>query len=231
MRTGIKLRRPGHATVVAWMALFVAMGGGAIAASNLGKNTVGSKQLKKNAVTPAKIKKNAVTTAKVRNQAITGAKVKSATLTGAQVQNGSLTGAQVDASTLGTVPSAQTANSIAQAEPWHVVGSPGEPPFLNSWTSPSATGQSVAFYKDQTGVVHLRGVMGEGSPSDPAFELPPGFRPAAGFVLPFAAACLPCATSGTGTLVIRTDTEPAAVEPITAAEIFSLEGLTFRAEG
>ncbi len=231
MRDGIKMRRPGQATVVAWLALFVALGGGAIAASNLGKNTVGKKQLRKNAVTTPKIKKNAVTTAKVRNQAITGPKVKDGSLTGTQVKDGSLTGAKVNASTLGTVPTAQTANSIAAAEPWHVVGSPGEPPFLNSWTSPMANGQKVAFYKDQVGVVHLRGVMGEGSPSDPAFVLPPGFRPAPGSVLPFAAACLTCAPSGTGTVVIRTDTEPGAVEPITPAEIFSLEGITFRAEG
>ena len=78
------LRRPRHATVVAYLALFVAMGGTAIAASTLGKNTVGPKQLKKNAVTTAKVKK----------EAITGAKVK----------KGTLSGTQINVSTLGTVP-------------------------------------------------------------------------------------------------------------------------------
>jgi hypothetical protein len=226
----IKVRRPGQATIVAWLALFVALGGGAIAASNLRKNTVGTKQLKKNAVTPPKIKRNAVTTAKVRNQAITEAKVKDQAITGAKVKNGSLTGAQVDTSTLGTVPSAQVANSVAPGEPWHVVGAPGEPAFENGWTSPKAGGQPVAFYRDQLGVVHLRGVMGDGTSTDPAFQLPPGFRPRAGVVLPFAAACLPCTESGTGTLVVNTDLEPAAVEPVRAAEFYSLEGITFRAE-
>lgn len=35
-----------YANVIATLALFIALGGGAIAASQLGKNSVGSKQLK-----------------------------------------------------------------------------------------------------------------------------------------------------------------------------------------
>ena len=76
--------------VLGIVAVFIALGGGAYAA--LGKNSVGSKQLKKNAVVTSKIKKNAVTTAKIRNGAVTGAKVKVATL--------------------GTVPSAQNAETV-----------------------------------------------------------------------------------------------------------------------
>jgi hypothetical protein len=46
-----------YANVIATLALFLALGGGAAyAASTLGKNTVGAKQLKKNAVTGAKVK-------------------------------------------------------------------------------------------------------------------------------------------------------------------------------
>jgi hypothetical protein len=92
MRNRMKLRRPSHGTVVAYLALFVALGGGAMAASHLGKNSVGAKQLKK----------NSVTTEKVKNQAITAAKVK----------NGTLTGTQIHVSTLGTVPSAANADSL-----------------------------------------------------------------------------------------------------------------------
>lgn len=51
--------------VVALLALFVALGGSAYAATQLPKNSVGPKQLKKNAVTTAKIKKGAVTGAKI----------------------------------------------------------------------------------------------------------------------------------------------------------------------
>src|SRR5689334_6660353 len=97
MRKRMKPGRPSHATVVAYLALFVALGGGAMAASHLGKNSVGTKQLKM----------NAVVTAKVKNEAITGAKVK----------RGTLTGNQIDASTLGVVPSANVAGSAPPTGP------------------------------------------------------------------------------------------------------------------
>ena len=44
-----------YANVMATIAVFIALGGGAIAATQLPKNSVGAKQLKKAAVTPAKL--------------------------------------------------------------------------------------------------------------------------------------------------------------------------------
>jgi hypothetical protein len=83
MRTMKRLR--GHLTyanVVATLALFIAVGGGAaFAATKLAKNSVGSAQLKK----------NAVVTAKIKNKAVTGAKI--------------------DTAKLGTVPSATNATN------------------------------------------------------------------------------------------------------------------------
>jgi hypothetical protein len=79
------------------IAVFLVLGGAtALAAGQLGKNTVGTKQLKKNSVTAAKIKNGAVT--------------------GAKVANGSLTGAQINASTLGTVPNATNATNANSAK-------------------------------------------------------------------------------------------------------------------
>jgi len=49
------VHRPSPAMVVASIALFVALAGGAYAATQLPKNSVGAAQLKKNAVTPTKI--------------------------------------------------------------------------------------------------------------------------------------------------------------------------------
>lgn len=92
-----------YANVMSSIAVFLVLGGAtAFAASQLGKNSVGSKQLKKNAVTAAKIKKNAITGAKIKNGAVTGGKVK----------DGSLTGTDINVATLGTVPSAASANSL-----------------------------------------------------------------------------------------------------------------------
>jgi hypothetical protein len=48
--------RPSPASVVACIALIVALGGTSYAAVTLGANTVGTKQLKKNAVISAKVK-------------------------------------------------------------------------------------------------------------------------------------------------------------------------------
>lgn len=94
-------KRLTYANVMSSIAVFVVLGGAAVAASQLPKNSVGKKQLKNNGVTTAKIKKNAVTTKKIKKGAVNGSKVK----------NDSLTGTQINESTLGTVPSANTANT------------------------------------------------------------------------------------------------------------------------
>lgn len=74
-----------YANVVSTICLFLLLGGAAVAATQLGKNSVGTKQLKNNSVTTAKIK------------------------------NGAVTGAKVKVSSLGTVPSAASATSAAHA--------------------------------------------------------------------------------------------------------------------
>lgn len=85
MRARFKLRRPGHGTVVAYLALFIALGGSAYAASHLGSKTVGTKQLKGGAVTAAKLKKNAVTKAKIKNGAVNGSKIADGSVTGTEI--------------------------------------------------------------------------------------------------------------------------------------------------
>jgi hypothetical protein len=67
------------------LAVFLVLGGGAVAAVKLGKNTIGAKQLKENAVTSSKIK------------------------------NGAITGAKLNLSSLGTVPAATTAATATNA--------------------------------------------------------------------------------------------------------------------
>jgi hypothetical protein len=108
-------KRLTYANVLSTLAVFLLLGGATAVAASLGKNSVGSKQLKKNAVTTAKIKKNAVTTAKIKAKAVTGAKVK----------DGSLTGADINLGTLGTVPSAATANSLVGRFPFQLYTDPG----------------------------------------------------------------------------------------------------------
>jgi hypothetical protein len=212
-----------YANVMATVAVFIALGGASYAAFKLPKNSVGSKQLKKNAVTTAKIKKGAVTAAKVKS--------------------GTLTGSQIDASTLGTVPRAQmadtagTATSLGPAEPWHEVGAAGEPQFLNGWTNEPPFGnvslENVGFYKDQLGIVHLKGKTEKGT--EVIFRLPPGFRPGAHKFLDFLTQCGNCAGDTTGFLEINgsgmnSPGEDGAVIAPSGANVTGLDGISFRAE-
>lgn len=96
-------KRLTYANVMSSIAIFLVLGGAtALAASQLGKNSVGTKQLKKNAVTAAKIKKNAVTTSKIKNGAVTGAKLNLGTI-----------GKVPSAVHADTADTAGTANSVA----------------------------------------------------------------------------------------------------------------------
>jgi hypothetical protein len=98
-----------YANVMATVAVFLALGGAAYAATKLPKNSVGTKQIKNNAVTEAKIRNGAIASSKLANGSVGGAQLKPNSITGANVQNGSLTGTQINASTLGTVPTATSA--------------------------------------------------------------------------------------------------------------------------
>jgi hypothetical protein len=99
------MKRPSHATAIAYLALFIALGSGAYAATQLPKNSVGSKQLKKKAVTTAKLKDGAVTSPKLGNGAVTTAKIA----------DNAVTGAKVDESSLSQVPSAASATTATSA--------------------------------------------------------------------------------------------------------------------
>jgi hypothetical protein len=82
--------RPRHATVVAYLALFVALAtGGAWAAA-----TIGSKDIKRHAIKTRHLKKEVVKTRKIAPEAVKGGKVALDTLTGDNI----------DESTLGQVP-------------------------------------------------------------------------------------------------------------------------------
>lgn len=63
-----------YANVIATIALFVALGGAAVAAG-LPKNSVGPKQIKKGAVTAPKLHKAAVTSGKIAPKAVTAGKL------------------------------------------------------------------------------------------------------------------------------------------------------------
>jgi hypothetical protein len=104
-------KRLSFANIMSAAAVFIALGGIAVAAG-LPKNSVGKKQLKNNAVTTAKIKKNAVTAAKIKKNAVTSAKIKDNAISTKKIANGAVTGEKVNTATLGTVPVAAKTESV-----------------------------------------------------------------------------------------------------------------------
>jgi hypothetical protein len=67
-----RLPKLSYSNVIATIALFVALGGAAVAAG-LPKNSIGAKQLKRGAVTAAKLKKGAVTGGKLAPKSVVAA--------------------------------------------------------------------------------------------------------------------------------------------------------------
>lgn len=67
-------------------------------------------------------------------------------------------------------------NATVPIDPWHIVGSVGEPAFQNSWTT-IAGYQVPAFRKDPLGRVWIKGVIQSGVAGQPCFVLPSGYWP------------------------------------------------------
>ena len=79
-----------YSNVIATIALFVALGGAAVAAG-LPKNSVGANQLKRNAVTTAKLKRGAVTAGKIAPKAVVAGKLGANAVLPGNLGNGIIT--------------------------------------------------------------------------------------------------------------------------------------------
>jgi hypothetical protein len=108
--SGRRLRVPSPTTVIACVALAVALGGTGYAAVVLPANSVGTPQLKRNAVV--------------------GTKIKGGAVSGAKVKADSLRGANILESSLGKVPSAANADSATNAADAALLGGLAADQFL-----------------------------------------------------------------------------------------------------
>ena len=119
----MKPSRPSHTTVVAYLGLFVALGGTAVAVDGSlpGQNTVGSADIINGEVTPDDIKADAIGSAKIAPQSVKNADlglgasssntIADGGIQSIDVKNDTLTGTDVNESTLGTVPHAESAGN------------------------------------------------------------------------------------------------------------------------
>lgn len=94
------LRHLSFSNVIAMLALFLALGGAAYAGTKINGNS---------------IKNGSIGGGKLKNETITANKIKKGTITGTQIAPGSISSSSIDVSTLGTVPSAQSANTAGTA--------------------------------------------------------------------------------------------------------------------
>ena len=70
------------------------------------------------------------------------------------------------------------ANISGDDGPWRYVGDVGEPPFFNSWANSGGGFASAAFMKDALGIVHIKGIVKNGTTvNSTVFILPAGYRP------------------------------------------------------
>jgi len=98
-----------YANVVATIAMFAALGGGAYAAK-VAKNSVGGSQIKKNAVTASEVKAGAIGASETGTDAVGSAEVIDGSLTGSDLNgstlfnDNSLNGADINESSLSGLP-------------------------------------------------------------------------------------------------------------------------------
>lgn len=106
----MRISRPklNYANVIATIALFVALGGAAVAAG-LPRNSVGANQLKRGAVTPAKLKRAAVTAGKIAPKAVVAGKLGANAVLPGNLGNGIITTAKLSD---GAVIASKIKNSV-----------------------------------------------------------------------------------------------------------------------
>ena len=222
--------------VVACTALIVALSGTGYAAIKLPAKSVGTRQLKTAAVTNVKLARGAVTASKVGRNTLTGTQINEATL--GPVHSATQADSATHAATADAATTAGTATSVAAPEAWHLVGATGEPLFQHSWQNGlNSSDEPLGFYKDRSGVVHLRGRIINGSPNNSIFQLPAGYRPAAGKYANFPAAC-ECtgaqttivSVQGSGFAAVSDGSVAMQNGSLSAGHYLSLDGISFQAE-
>jgi hypothetical protein len=183
------MRRPTYSSVTSTLALFLALGGGAYAATALPVNSVGPRQIKKNAVERAKLKNNAVD--------------------GSKVLNNALTGDDISESTLGAVPLAAQSNKATAADHATSAAALDKISYRSATaTAPAATDSAAATVACDPGQKVIGGGVRVDDPTialvDDSYPEPGGNAwtahvatgPAAGTNFTVTAICAPAATVG-----------------------------------
>ncbi len=98
------------------------------------------------------------------------------------------------------------------------------PTLLNSWANYSTTFSEAGYFKDKNGMVHLRGLVKDGTASagTAIFTLPTGYRPTRRLII--------VTVSSAGHSQLRVDTDGDVQFYAGANTWFSLDGVSFRGD-
>lgn len=122
----------------------------------------------------------------------------------------------------------QIIGNFTHVEPWREVGSADNPSFESSWVNFGSVYNTAAFYKDMQGVVHLKGLVKNGTvgSAETVFTLPEGYRPPARYLFD--------AVSESGGSVIQSRIDigtDGRIIPVVGGNTFlSLDSIAFRLE-
>lgn len=211
----VRMRLPGHGTVVAYLALFLTLTGGTAFALS-GSNTVFSDDIKDGEVKGPDIRNGAVGNGDLAPNSVSGGKIANETVGSADIG-----------------PRAVRQSELAPPEDWRpVTFGPPPPPgsctFRQAFADYGGGFSSAGFYRDPSGTVHMKGLIklvGGQAPGvcfDAIFDLPAGYRPMERHLF----------TVLSNGVAARVDVSPSSrVEYISGGDPYqwlSLDGITFR---
>jgi len=154
----------------------------------------------------------------IKNNSVRSKDIRNRTVVGRDIRNDAVTGRQ-----------------IRGPEAYHEVGTPGEPPFQNGATNFGSGFSTAAFFKDQEGIVHLKGTVKakQALQGKVVFTLPSAYRPSQ--ILDIGV----IASGATGFVYIRPNGEvevnggnegpECAVAGSPTATCYGLDSISFRA--
>jgi hypothetical protein len=142
-------KRSGHATVIAYLALFLAVGGGAFAIAKGGK--INGSKLKKRSVAGKKLKKNTITGTEVNENKL------------GKVPSAKAADTATTATTAGTAGTANVANSVTTLSPTSLVKTTSSASAAGKAAAAAAAAQ-VTLYEDSHFRLYGKCFIDEGGP-------------------------------------------------------------------